>query len=89
MESLAEILPDTTKTDSDIHRQMSNYIYKLRCNVAHLRYKQEHITDVNWTRCIDILLEIATLIFQRRDSEIIQACNSNETWEPLRIGNKS
>lgn len=83
MESHAEILPDTAGLESDIYRRMSTYIYKLRCNVAHLRYKQECLTDVNWAKCIDILLEIATLIFQRRDSEIIQACNNNNTWELL------
>lgn len=85
MESLIDILPVSNSEDSDIYKRMANYIYKLRCNIAHLRYKQEDLPNVNWSGCIDALLEIVFSIYQHRDIDIIQACECKKTWKLLPI----
>ena len=69
----------------DAFKMIMNYIYKLRCNVAHLRYIQDDISDVNWSKCIAALIEIIFSIYQKRDSDIIQVCNSKNTWSVMEI----
>lgn len=75
------ILPGRRESDGDEYQIVAKYIYKLRCNVAHLRYKQDDISDVDWERCINALVGIVYSIYRKRDAEIIQVCSSKNSWD--------
>lgn len=61
---------------------MTNYIYKLRCNIAHLRYNQDDIS-VNWGKCVEALVEIIYSIYKKCDTEIVSICTNKGAWKPI------
>lgn len=80
IDNFIQILPTTPSSDSDTYRMVANYIYKLRCNIAHLRYQQDDISNVDWEKCIAASVEVLYSIYQKLDNDIIQVCNSKNTW---------
>lgn len=80
-----DFLCENSFEEGDAFKKIMNYVYKLRCNVAHLRYIQDDISDVDWRKCIAALIEIIFPIYQKRDSDIIQVCNIKNTWSKMEI----
>lgn len=78
--NVVSIVPDK---NTDKFSAVAKYIYRLRCNIAHLRYQQDDISDVNWKNCIAAIIEILYSIYQKRDSEIVQVCNYKKSWAPI------
>lgn len=85
IQGFLEVTPSNPESNSDIYRITANYIYKLRCNVAHLRYRQEDISTVDWEKCTAALVEIMYTVYQKLDAKIIQVCSSNGAWTPISV----
>lgn len=73
--------PKTAETDK--FRIASNYIYRLRCNIAHLRYNQDDLSNVDWSKCVDAIIEIIYSVYQQCDSKINQICMSKNAWKDI------
>ena len=58
IDNFLKILPGTPEANSDTYNMVSSYIYRLRCSIAHLRYEQDDISNVDWENCITALIEI-------------------------------
>lgn len=79
------ITDEESKSDDESKKWISccKYIYKLRCNIAHLRYDQEVISDVSWEKCLEAMTDVIESIYRKRDREIIQICESKKMWRLL------
>ena len=69
----------------DKYRTASTFIYRLRCNIAHLRYNQEELLVSDWRQCIESLVNIITSIYTKRDTNITHICISNNSWKRIDI----
>ena len=83
IDAVISILPQSAEENSDKFRRASNYIYKLRCSIAHLRYDQDDTSNVNWMKCTEALIEVIFSVYQKCDSNIIQVCTSKTSWKPI------
>lgn len=70
-------------TDNDKFRIASNYIYRLRCNIAHLRYNQDDLSNVDWSKCVDAIIEIIYSVYQKCDLKISKVCLSKKAWKDI------
>lgn len=70
-------------TETDKIRIASNYIYRLRCNIAHLRYNQDDFSNVDWSKCVNAIIEIIYSVYQQCDSKINQICMSKSAWKDI------
>lgn len=70
-------------TETDKFRIASNYIYRLRCNIAHLRYNQDNLSNVDWSKCVDAIIEVIYSVYQQCDSKINQICMSKNAWKDV------
>ena len=85
IDNFLKILPGTPEANSDTYNMVSSYIYKLRCSIAHLRYQQDDISNIDWENCITALIEILCSIYQKRDKDIIEVCKSKKSWAEILI----
>ncbi len=85
MDSMISIISSSAEDTKDKYKKVSTYIYKLRCNVAHLRYDQDDMSNIDWDKCVQALIEIIFSLYQKCDSDIIQICTSKSSWKPLSI----
>lgn len=70
--------------NSDKVRVVSRYIYKLRCNIAHLRYNQEEIIiDVPWEKRIECLAMIVLSIYQKCNEKIVHIGTEKFVWTSI------
>lgn len=83
IDSVISIIPQPIEEHSDKVKVASNYIYRLRCSIAHLRYDQDDTSNVNWIRCTEALIEVIFSVYQKRDSDIIQICTNKNSWKPI------
>lgn len=97
-ENLYKVLKDNTPEEAlelffngividpngDKYKTVAAYIYKIRCNIAHLRYNQENILSiVQWEKLIDSICEIIYSTYQRMDKQIINICINKNTLTDL------
>ena len=67
--------------------KVSEYIYKIRCNIAHLRYKQDtSLMPKDWDCAIEKLAKLVFEVYSNRDKDIIQICELNSAWKVLEFG---
>lgn len=72
------------EANSDKIRVVSRHIYKLRCNIAHLRYNQEEITtDVPWEKRIECLAMIVLSIYQKCNEKIVLIGTEKSVWTSI------
>lgn len=70
---------------SDKHSVVSQHIYKLRCNIAHLRFNQSELTlAMGWEQLISSFVEIIISIYSNLDAEIISICKNNNSWNKIK-----
>jgi len=90
-EALIEVIVDLTSVPlteiKDIYQKAASYIYMLRCNVAHLRYKQDDTSSVSWIRCVTALIDIVLSIYQKCDAKIISVCTAQNAWLQFTMDN--
>lgn len=71
--------------DVDNKKQsVAKYIYKIRCNIAHLRFNQD-VLDIDGIKN-EILQRMAEIIFntyENNKSEIIEICNDKKLWKEI------
>ncbi len=61
--------------------KVSKYIYKVRCNIAHLKYKQDDfLKQINWKELMKYTTSVVLSIYQKMDDEIIDICKDNNSW---------
>jgi len=64
--------------------KVSAYIYSVRCNIAHLRYKQEQLLEnVKWKVMLEYVSNIVLSIYEKMDGELVQLCQDTNAWTPL------
>ena len=85
IDSMISIIPTFPDDTSDVFKKASLHIYKLRCNIAHLRYNQDVLPDINWESNIKALIEIIFSIYQKRDADIVEICLSKNSWKTISI----
>ena len=73
----------TPEQIADKYKTVSNHIYRLRCNIAHLRYDQDDFSHIDWKKCTEALIEILLSIYQKRDSDVVQVCTSKGAWKNI------
>lgn len=71
---------DDESSPSDKWRSSSKYLYRLRCSIAHLRYNQDEIRNINWSKCIEAIVDIIYGIYNKRDKDIVELCNKSGAW---------
>ncbi|MBC2726030.1 hypothetical protein [Desulfosporosinus sp.] len=82
VQPLYDEISSTCDENADKHRVVAAYIYKIRCNIAHLRYNQDNIlSTIEWKKLIDSLSEIIYSTYQKMDNNIKSICLNKETWE--------
>ena len=85
VDSFVERLSLYGEENNDKNRKVSHYIYKLRCNIAHLRYNQDNVLKyVNWDICVEELTAIIYLIYQKIDTKVCSVCESKGVWTSLK-----
>lgn len=77
------IIPGYQDANSDKYTKTSLYIYKLRCNIAHLRYQQDSMPNVDWEQCLMCLIEILYSIYEKRDRDISKVCEGKNSWTEI------
>ena len=85
IDNFLKILPGTPEANSDTYNMVSSYIYRLRCSIAHLRYEQDDISNVDWENCITALIDILCSIYQKCDKDIVEVCKSKRSWTEISI----
>lgn len=85
VDSFVERLSLYGEENNDKNRKVSHYIYKLRCNIAHLRYNQDNVLKyVNWDICVEELTAIIYSIYQKIDTKVCSVCESKGVWTSLK-----
>ena len=87
IDTLVSIIPHEER-QTDKWQSSCKYIYKLRCNIAHLRYNQEEISDIRWNQCFEVILDIIFSIYTKCDLDIKKICLSKTMWRPFTIDMK-
>lgn len=65
-------------------QKVSDFIYKLRCNIAHFKYKQdEDICKVDFIWLIENMSKIILNIYETMDDNIVNLCETTEIWKIL------
>lgn len=74
-----------SKSDENKKQTVSNYIYRIRCNIAHLRFNQEilEIEELK-TEIIRYLSEIILNTYQNNDLDIVNICHSKSPWKEIK-----
>ncbi len=73
----------------DKRMSVTKYIYKLRCCIAHLRFKQETIdVDGEKAEILERISEIVYGTYQQNDIEIINMCKSKSPWHQISWSSK-
>lgn len=68
---------------------VSDHIYKVRCNVAHLRYGQTPIiNDINWISLIEALAHLNFEIYEKLDNEITSVSETKKAWHLIQFIHK-
>lgn len=75
----------TEKHDEDNPTKIAaEYIYKLRCNVAHLRYDQNNLSNkYEWNSIFSALLDIIISIYEKLNGTILEICMHKSTWKTI------
>ncbi|PTQ84505.1 hypothetical protein C8U37_10872 [Trichococcus patagoniensis] len=69
---------------SNKSEKVANYIYKVRCNVAHLRYNQEQFLEtIQWRELIENVTNIVLSIYNTMDDKINKLCKDTDSWVSL------
>ena len=64
--------------------RVSSYIYKIRCNVAHLRYKQEKLLEsLYWKDLLEYATNMVLSIYQKMDNKISKLCTETYSWTSI------
>lgn len=61
-------------------------IYKIRCNIAHLRYQQDKLEVNDWKSLLAHLTSVLYSIYEKRDKEIIEINEYKNTWTEISFG---
>lgn len=78
-----DVLLDEGECDNKPER-VSKYIYKIRCNVAHLRYKQEQLLEtLKWKDILENVSNIILSIYRNMDDDIISLCKNTNAWTSI------
>lgn len=78
------------KEDGTIERKtkidkVAEIIYRVRCNIAHLKYGQETIAEMaDMQKMIEKVSKIVLLVYSKRDGEITNLCMSTGAWRRLK-----
>ena len=78
------------KEDGMIERKtkidkVAEIIYRVRCNIAHLKYGQETIAEMaDMQKMIEKVSKIVLLVYSKRDGEITNLCMSTGAWRKLK-----
>lgn len=81
---LYEEISSTYDDNTDKYKVTAAYIYKIRCNIAHLRYKQDNIvSSIKWGKLLNSMSEIIYLTYQKMDNDINRICLNKETWKKV------
>lgn len=85
IDTMVVVIPDfqSETADTDKYRKVSNFIYRLRCNIAHLRYNQDNFSCVDWSKCVSAIIKIIYSVYQRCDSDITQVCMKKKAWKEI------
>lgn len=84
---IVDLSPMSATDANDIYQKATTYIYKLRCNIAHLRYKQDDTSSVSWVKCVNALIDVVLSIYQKCDYDIVSVCTAQNAWLPFSMGN--
>ena len=77
-----DILESTGATDKA--RAASDYIYKIRCNIAHLRYNQDELlNNVDLKKLMGALSEIIKAVYRNLDQRINVLCIDKSSWKRI------
>lgn len=75
---------DTLERKSKVDK-VAEIIYRVRCNIAHLKYGQETISEMaDMQKMIEKISKIVLLVYSKRDEEITNLCTSTGAWRKLR-----
>lgn len=65
--------------------KVAEIIYRVRCNIAHLKYGQETLAEMSdMQKMIEKVSKIVLLVYSKRDGEITNLCMSTGAWRKLR-----
>lgn len=82
IEPLYDEISSTIDENPDKYKVVAAYIYKIRCNIAHLRYNQDNILlKIEWEKTIDSMAEIIYSTYHKMDNNIKGICINKETWK--------
>ena len=74
--------PNESKDKKCEHTSQS--IYKIRCQIAHLRYGQDTYLDtLNWDKQLTGIVGLVLAIYQRCGTRIEATCGSNDAWHNI------
>ena len=86
IETFFDLISTSEDENVDKTNVVANYIYKLRCNIAHLRYGQDDsLVGVEWEKCIEALLGIIFSIYNKLDERITSVCLNKNSWKQIII----
>lgn len=84
IETFFDLISVGNDENVDKTKFVANYIYKLRCNIAHLRYEQDDLLmDVEWKKCIDALVNIIFSIYTKLDDRVTNVCLDKKSWKKI------
>jgi hypothetical protein len=82
IQTIYDLTNQSEDEKTDKFKIVASYIYRIRCNIAHLRYNQDKILcSIEWDKLIDAISEIIYSIYQKLDNDIISICSYNELWK--------
>ena len=65
-------------------KSVAQKIYKIRCQIAHLRYGQDTFLEtLNWDNLILGITELILAIYQKCGTRIEATCNANNVWKTI------
>lgn len=75
--------PDTLEREKKVDK-VSDKIYEIRCNIAHLKYGQSNIPEMtDMQKMIEKLSRIVLLVYIKMDEEITKLCLETNAWKKL------
>lgn len=67
-----------------IIQKVSEMVYKVRCNIAHLKYRQENLSVMdNMKQLVENLIQITYSVYNEMNSQIIDLCSNTMSWKPM------
>ena len=66
--------------DENKLEKVNNWIYNLRCSIAHFRYGQTKNDNINdWNKIFSLMLELLESIYCNVDQDVKDICNGTVT----------